>query len=102
MASDGLSLLTVLYGRHSERECSDGDGGARNNVAVTRSVKCSEDKPATSTGGGIGVGSGGRGSKDEAAAVATVDNNIVRALSLSCHPSFVKKSFMLCKSVFTS
>jgi hypothetical protein len=108
---DGLSLLTVLYGH-----------GQPSDSAYSHSSSSSSSSRSSSSNGGSSAGGGGEGVKEsQEKATTTVkgerergglegeervrtaaaeDNKPMNALS--CNPSFVEKSFMLCRSVLAS
>ena len=125
MATDGLSLITVLYGCRTNSghgSSSGGDDDSQSSslcqIGMKKSKKSQErfgvSAMGRTVGGGGGAGGGegdgGEGgarsaiaAKKGAAAVAVaVDDRTVEALSRSCNPSFVQKSFKLCKSVLAS
>ena len=124
MATDGLSLITVLYGcstnnGHSSSSSSSSSSDDSQTSSLSQSGKKinGQVRPGISAMGGTAGGGGGGGKEGGREAgsrgggivgrevrggttgAATTDDRTVEALSHSCNPSFVQKSFMLCKSV---
>ena len=117
MATDGLSLITVLYGcsTNSGHGSSNSSGDDSQSLSLSQSgknknkngqVRSGVPAMGRTVGGGEEEGGGGGGEGEARSAIAkttgagvATDDRTVEALSRSCNPSFVQKSFMLCKSV---
>lgn len=99
MATDGLSLITVLYGcstdsGHKSTSSSSGGDESRGLSFSQSGKKMNGQERSGVSAMGKTVGRGGA-----TGGGGTEDDRTVEALSRSCNPSFVQKSFMLCKSV---
>lgn len=104
MATDGLSLITLLYGCSTDSGHNSTSSSSGGDESRSLSFSQSGEKMNGQLNSGVSAMGMGRivGGERRGGATGggggTEDDKTVEALLRSCNPSFIQKSFMLCKS----